>query len=777
MLIRTACSNNKLMTKLVLLLDDSAQSLSELGTKLTAAGYQPLSVAEGENVLARFREVSPEMVFISLTRSGPTEACELIRNDPDGAILPIVFIGHEHPQVRSPADALSHGADFFFDLPLKFDRVLAKVRTYIGAGGAAAVAGTALAAPGKDADASKRATAAKTKLAASTPFVPNPADELLKRIAQQDAERGANKKTSAIAARAASSAKTTETRSPARSSDVAVAKPADVPRALNPTFAGAAVSAIDGLADTPGDAIPGSANNDTAVTSSGEPLAKQSEPALVASGEVPARVVSTIAAVVFEASSEARDSTPDSGHDSDASSSRSLPTSPKAVASKSPESVTKSDLADKLRRDNEERDRQSIERKDEFEAERKRREEQQQAAIEALQSETDHAAIVPATSGSGEAESPSKALVAAASTEPAKPTNPTQLALRPSSPPEPTEGNLDTSFDIASLCFEVFRRATTGRIDFAFDGHEKTLFFEQGAVVAARSSQAFDRIEDYLLREGKITRARYQAVRVKGMRTARQVGAFLVEEGHLKAQDLFEAVRGHLRDVFCSLFEWEQATYRYVSERAPEDDVVMLDVDPRALIFEAIRRKYVMLRLVAKLGGPNSLLALLPDATETIAAMELDQAEQHLVRLVDGTHTIEDIVFGSKLEALHAYQLLGALLTAGSAKILVRGLEGLDRDGSLVAEKAERDRIIDKLEQVRNLNYFEMLGLAVQPTPYEIELALEHHVREFAADRFSEAIRSEFSSTFDEIAQILDEARIVLEDDALRDEYAKSIPS
>ena len=95
-------------------------------------------------------------------------------------------------------------------------------------------------------------------------------------------------------------------------------------------------------------------------------------------------------------------------------------------------------------------------------------------------------------------------------------------------------------------------------------------------------------VHDTIAGDGKITRSQYQSLRLRNIQGSRKVGAALVGEGHLKPEELFESVRGHLRDVVLSLFEWEVGSFRYRNEFADDDTRVRLKLDARGLIVEGM---------------------------------------------------------------------------------------------------------------------------------------------------------------------------------------------
>ncbi len=341
---------------------------------------------------------------------------------------------------------------------------------------------------------------------------------------------------------------------------------------------------------------------------------------------------------------------------------------------------------------------------------------------------------------------------------------------------QPERGSFDKNYDIATVLHDIWRRQVTGQVELSSHHHQKSLFFERGHPADAFSSQVYDRMEEYLFREGKITRAQYQEVRVKGLRSPRRIASYLVTESYLKPEELFEVVRGQLESVLFSVFEFEEGEFRFVPQRAEEDDRVMLDLHPRALIVEGIRRKYTLPRLIERVGAPSSLLGPKEGTTMDVENLGFSPEERQVVRLVDGTRNIEDIVFSTGLGAQRVYHVLASLLATDTVEVLVRGIEGVNPDGTSAADDIDRTRIREKYEHVKNADYFHILGVSRRATPYEVERAFDRNKREFSHGRFSEAIRNELEEELQEIEQVLVDARDILTDESLRDAYARHLP-
>ncbi len=81
------------MPKNVLVLNDSEGSLTPLIEALAQNGYTAYSTENSDNCVDMFDEVQPQILLLSLTAIGALDSLQVIRMDPAGATVPIVFYG------------------------------------------------------------------------------------------------------------------------------------------------------------------------------------------------------------------------------------------------------------------------------------------------------------------------------------------------------------------------------------------------------------------------------------------------------------------------------------------------------------------------------------------------------------------------------------------------------------------------------------------------------------------------------------------------------------
>jgi len=377
---------------------------------------------------------------------------------------------------------------------------------------------------------------------------------------------------------------------------------------------------------------------------------------------------------------------------------------------------------------------------------------------------------------------------------------------RPTATLPDDEGDLATT-DVATLLATLHAAGFSGAVTLQRGDGDKTIYFDTGTPVAARSTFAHDRLPDMLLREGVITRE--QHARASDLpATGRGVAQKLVELGLLKSSELFATLRRHAEEIIYSCFGWERGRYRLSPVEPAVEERVRLGVHPWALFVEGVRRKYGLERLVEHVGPPETVLT-----PTTLLARALDEgafsaAERARAELIDGERSLSELslgAVGAPLGEGELYALAWALVAIGAARLGgggeaqtgagVRAVPTLitssygeatdrrtrprpgerarDRD---VDRAIDKERVLAKRAQVQDGDYFAILGLGRDASAREVARAFERLKREFAPERFADPVRDELSDALAEIGEVLDEAHRVLADDSMRASYRAHLP-
>jgi hypothetical protein len=154
------------------------------------------------------------------------------------------------------------------------------------------------------------------------------------------------------------------------------------------------------------------------------------------------------------------------------------------------------------------------------------------------------------------------------------------------------------------------------------------------------------------------------------------------------------------------------------------------------------------------------------------AALALSPDERRALALADGLRTLDEIVAASALDPLSTRQALAALVLVGA--LAVRTFQG-GRPAAAATAAIDLARVREKVDQCRRADYFTILGVGRLCTPHEVREAFERLRTEMDPRRFQGVREDGLEARLDEIQQVLADARDVLADDRLRNEYLRGL--
>ena len=119
----------------ILLVDDEPYILRSLGYLLTREGYTVETVSNGEEALARVRELRPPLVFldIMMPRMNGYEVCAQIKQDPALADTYVIMLSAKGQQVDRERGLLG-GADEYMTKPFSPREIAQRVRSLLVVG-------------------------------------------------------------------------------------------------------------------------------------------------------------------------------------------------------------------------------------------------------------------------------------------------------------------------------------------------------------------------------------------------------------------------------------------------------------------------------------------------------------------------------------------------------------------------------------------------------------------------------------------------------------------
>ncbi len=800
------------MKKVVLMVDDAKQALAPLSRALDAAGYD-VKTGDATSAIDAFGTVPPELIFIQLAAGGGTAVtlAEQIRQRPDGALVPILFVGSGQEMITSVSDALAVGGDYYFQHPLDLEKVQAKVRAYIGV--SAQLHDDEVTRPdglveewsdfdfNLAGDKDKRAIVedhlrsereSAQRLEAEPPPPPN-ADAIRKQVERHQAEtkRKADEQQQKAEEQALRDAQARAQRQAETLAKQHEAALAELEKKRKAEDDAQRIAAEDDMRRKIEDELRAQADQEAKKKAEAERLRVQR-----LEEETRRRVEGELREETRKKTEEdqRRKADEDARKKAEEDSRRQFDEERRRLDEERRRMEEEFRRADEDRKKLEEeaRKREEESRK-RIEEETRRRLEDERRALDEAQKRAENDARRRVEEEQKRMRAEADALRRQGEEQQKRIEDEVRLRLeqelkrkagvldlpQPVSdpgldnlrvqPPQALSGQISERH-IGGVLGRLTMERITGKVVFAKTGSEKVIAFERGAPVAAASSDPSDRFEEFLLREHLLTRQQYQICRMRQLGGPRQTGAFIVNEGFLKPEELFDAVRRHLEDCVQSLFEWEEGNWSYRPELASADDRVVLTTPGERLILDGVRRRYLLARMIKLIGTPASLLVPLGELPAE--RLGLDGKERGIYKLLDGTRSLEDLVFSSGMSEERVYQLFCGLEALGYVQVAVRGAEAEQAEGG---DNIDRARITERYELAKKADYFEFLGLSETATEYEIERALAAMRKLFGKERFATGVANTLSLELAEIERVLGDAEYVLRDARLRETYLQHL--
>jgi len=197
----------------------------------------------------------------------------------------------------------------------------------------------------------------------------------------------------------------------------------------------------------------------------------------------------------------------------------------------------------------------------------------------------------------------------------------------------------------------------TGSLEVTRNDITKRIFWSDGEIVFADSTQQDEQIGDYLVRNGWVSREALAKARDAGG-SADALIMTLIRNGDLQAQILPRTVKSLVLDIVYSIFEWKEGTFRFVLTGEAHAERVVLKTSVSNIIMEGSRRLDEWNRIRSTFASDDVRLAPASVGDSTLA--QLSPVEIDVLDGVDGQRTIADIV--SVVEH-DQFSVLNALLT------------------------------------------------------------------------------------------------------------------
>lgn len=255
------------------------------------------------------------------------------------------------------------------------------------------------------------------------------------------------------------------------------------------------------------------------------------------------------------------------------------------------------------------------------------------------------------------------------------------------------EGNLET-FYLSSLFQLLSNDKKTGKLRISNDDDVVTVNFSEGTIIFATSTENEKHLGNLLRSEGVIGDIELENHLLTARNRKQRLGEVLVDEGCLTRDELTEFIRMQAENILFSIFMWPTGHFRFEECEISFSDSTDTQFDTMDLILEASRRADELTVLREQLPPRNQILRYSTGAAQSAAAKNLSLQETAVLRLVNGTRSVKQIIQQSSYDEFTASKAIHTIISEGLVEAKEKAALSLSGDkpqgkADLLADQTE----------------------------------------------------------------------------------------
>ena len=230
------------------------------------------------------------------------------------------------------------------------------------------------------------------------------------------------------------------------------------------------------------------------------------------------------------------------------------------------------------------------------------------------------------------------------------------------------EGNIET-FYLSSLFQLLSNDKKTGKLRITNDVDVVTVSFSEGTIICAASTENEQHLGNLLRSEGIIgdmELANYLSI---AKSRNQRLGQVLVDECYISREELTSFIRLQAENILFGIFMWTKGKFRFEDCPVAFSEENDSQFDTMELILEASRRADELSELRKQIPPKEQVLRYTQRASRSDAAKGLSVQETAILRLVNGTRTIREIIQLSSYDEFTASKAVHTVLEAGLVEL------------------------------------------------------------------------------------------------------------
>ncbi|MBK5258779.1 MAG: DUF4388 domain-containing protein [Thermoanaerobaculia bacterium] len=237
---------------------------------------------------------------------------------------------------------------------------------------------------------------------------------------------------------------------------------------------------------------------------------------------------------------------------------------------------------------------------------------------------------------------------------------------------------------VPDLFRSIVRSSETAVLLLEAIGRNDSIYFLEGRIVFASSSDADMGLAETLLRSGEINLHQYNTA-MDRLVVSRRIGSLLIEMGFLKPEELSRAVERQVSAIVLNAMSYRSGSYTIEFTPTFPDEIITLPLSTERLILDGVCRIEYWSLVLRGIGRFDRLLEQAPDADTRTYQLELNDEESSVLTLLGEPQTVEQLCARSYLSNFRTCQTLWGLLVVN----LVQDSISVMLDEKRAAEESE----------------------------------------------------------------------------------------
>jgi hypothetical protein len=207
----------------------------------------------------------------------------------------------------------------------------------------------------------------------------------------------------------------------------------------------------------------------------------------------------------------------------------------------------------------------------------------------------------------------------------------------------------------------------TGTLVLERDKVVKQIVFREGRVVGCSSDDPPELLGHYLVAQGKISEETLREALVRQAGTREYLGKILVGMQALNPDDLTRLLTSKAEETIFSLFDWEDAEFRFDEDRDPSGYVFPVEIGIEDVLLRGLKRYDEMKRIRTVFNDPG--IVLTKTDREPPAEVFKNRLTKRIHDLITGDRTVAEILLHAHASEFLVTKFLFELFRNGIVEI------------------------------------------------------------------------------------------------------------